>query len=109
VPDLDRLLQDLLEIEEKAQPADLARILPALEHTRARLWLMALRPDTGKLGERSSGPESGLLTVKEVASLLQYSRGHIYELVRRGQLRGVRHGRTIRFSRETIAEWKLAN
>jgi excisionase family DNA binding protein len=74
-----------------------------------RLWLVALRADTGNPGAGSVAPESGLLTVKEVASLLQYSRGHIYELVRSGQLRGVRHGRTIRFSREALAEWQWAN
>ena len=109
VPDIDRLLKDLLEMEEKAQPADLSRILPALEHARARLWLVALRADVGNTGAGSSAPEPGLLTVKEVASLLQYSRGHIYELVRSGQLRGVRHGRTIRFPREALAEWQTAN
>jgi excisionase family DNA binding protein len=108
VPDIDRLLQDLHEVGEKWQPADISRILPALEHARARLWLVALRADTGN-DAASSAPESGLLTVKEVASLLQYSRGHIYELVRNGQLRGVRHGRTIRFPREALAEWQTAN
>ena len=109
MPDIDRLLHDLLEMEEKAQPADIARILPALEHARARLWLVALRADMGKPAAGSSARESGLLTVKEVASLLQYSRGHIYELVRSGQLRGVRHGRTIRFPQEALTEWRTAN
>jgi len=106
---IDRLLQDLLEMEEKAQPADISRILPALEHACARLWLTALHADVGKRGAGSSAPESRLLTVKEVASLVQYSRGHIYELVRSGQLRGVRHGRTIRVSREALAKWQMAN
>lgn len=109
VPDFDRMLQDLLEIEEKAQPADIARILPALEHARARLWLLALRADPGKTDAGPSASESGLLTAKEVANLLQYSRGHIYELFRSGQLRGVRHGRTIRFPREAVAEWQMDN
>jgi excisionase family DNA binding protein len=109
VPDIDRLLQDLVAIEEKAQPADIARLLPALEHASARLWLVALRAYTANLGAGSAAQESGLLTVKQVAGLLQYSRGHVYELVRSGQLRGVRHGRTIRFSREALAAWQMDN
>lgn len=51
----------------------------------------------------------GLWTVKEVASQLRFSTGHVYELVRSGQLRGIRHGRTIRIPHEALTEWQAAN
>jgi excisionase family DNA binding protein len=107
VSDIDRMLRHLLDLEAVG-PADIARLLPALEHARARLWLVAMRA-FGSTAVGSSTPSPGLLTVKEVANLFQYSRGHIYELVRSGQLRAVRHGRTIRFPREAIAEWQEAH
>ena len=109
MPDIDRLLQDLLTLEE-ALPADLPRILPALEHARARLWLAALRSLAGMEPTSSScAPGPGFLTVKEVAGQLRFSTGHVYELVRRGHLRVVKHGRTIRIPREALAEWQAAS
>jgi len=108
-PQLDRVLQDLLELE-KVQPAEIPRILSALEHTRARLWLAALRALAST--ERASAPSvpsPRLLTVKEVAEQIQYSSGHVYELVRSGQLRVIRHGRTIRVPGEALAEWQAAH
>jgi excisionase family DNA binding protein len=107
--EIDRVLQDLLELE-KVQLAEIPRILSALEHTRARLWLVALRALADTERARSpSAPGPRLLTVKEVAERIQYSSGHVYELVRSGHLRVIRHGRTIRVPGEALAEWQAAN
>lgn len=108
-PVIDRVLQDLLELET-VQLAEIPRILSALEHTRARLWLAALRALAGtERASSSSAPSPRLLTVREVAEQIQYSSGHVYELVRSGQLRVLRHGRTIRVPGEAVAEWRAAH
>ncbi len=47
-----------------------------------------------------------VLTVEEVAELLRVDRKTVYELIRRGELPGVRRiGRTIRVHRETVLRW----
>ncbi len=47
-------------------------------------------------------PMERLLTVEEVIAHLQISRSKLYQLVREGQLRAVKIGRTVRFRSGTI-------
>jgi excisionase family DNA binding protein len=42
-----------------------------------------------------SNPLTRLLTVPEVASLLRCTSGHVYELIRSGELASVRHGKSL--------------
>jgi excisionase family DNA binding protein len=42
-----------------------------------------------------SNPITRLLTVPEVADLLRCTTGHVYELIRAGELPAVRHGKSI--------------
>jgi len=106
-PNVDHLLEDLRTLDQLG-PTDIARVLPELEHARARLWLRVLAStQTPRTGPSQPAPE--LLTVKEVADQLRFSSGHVYELVRSGRLRGIRDGRTIRIAREAVAEWRTAH
>ena len=45
-----------------------------------------------------------LLRVEEAATWLDVSRGIVYDLVKRRDLRGVRFGRLLRIPREALAE-----
>lgn len=50
-----------------------------------------------------------LLRVDEAAAWLGISRGLVYELVRKGELTGVRFGRLVRITRTSLsarAEWR---
>ena len=105
-PAVDRVLHDLQALH-LLDSAEIVRVLPALEQARARLWLLMLTPTV--VPPRTSEPVQELLTVKEVADQLRFSPGHVYELVRSGRLRGIRDGRTIRISREALAEWRTAH
>ena len=107
--DIDRVLQDLLELEEIVPPADIPRVLPALEHACARLWLRAVHPVAPAIDTTSSPSRMGLLTVREVATQLQFSNGHVYELVRSGWLRAFKEGRTIRIPPEALNEWQASH
>lgn len=106
-PEIDRVLHDLRALHFLSQE-EIARVLPELECARTRLWLVVMRPTATPL-TRPSEPARVLLTVKDVADQLQFSRGHVYELVRSKRLRGIRDGRVIRIAREALAEWRTAH
>ena len=106
-PDVDHALE-ALRMLDRLGPKDIARVLPELEHARARLWLLMLMSNQPS----QKGPAEqaqDLLTVKEAAAQLRFSRGHVYELVRSGGLRSIRDGKAIRFTREALAEWRTAH
>ena len=48
---------------------------------------------------------SSLLTVADAETVLRFSRGHIYELIRTGKLRAIRSGRAIRIPPDALADW----
>jgi excisionase family DNA binding protein len=103
---VDHVLEDLGTMD-RLDPAEIARVLPELERVRAKLWLSVLTVSQG--APAPAEPASQLLTVKEAAEYLRFSRGHVYELVRSGRLRAIRHGRTIRITREVLAEWQATH
>jgi len=96
--EIDRVLDDLLRLDCLG-PGDIARVLPELDHARARLWVSMLIQKQGPT-TRLNEPKPELFTVKEVADQLRFSPGHVYEMVRSGHLRGIRDGRAIRIARE---------
>jgi excisionase family DNA binding protein len=104
---IDRVLEDLRALD-RLGPAEIARVLPELERVSARLWLSMLTLNQGPPIVPAE-PASQLLTVKQAAEHLGFSRGHVYELVRSGRLRAIRHGRTIRITREALAEWQATH
>jgi excisionase family DNA binding protein len=106
-PEVDRVLHDLRALHLLGQQ-DIARVLPELEHARARLWLLVMMPTATQL-TRPSEPAGVLLTIKEVAAQLRFSSGHVYELVRSGRLRGIRDGRAIRIAGEALTEWRTTH
>ena len=103
-PSVDDLLEALRTVD-RLGPKDIARVLPELEHARARLWLLILMSNQTSLTVLSD-PALEVLTVKDVADQLRFTTGHVYELVRSGRLRSIRDRRTIRITREALTEWR---
>ena len=96
-----RALQAVTDVS----PRDVAAIFGELERIRAVLWAKMLMP--GGSPEREAAEiVPALLTVAEVAAALRFSRGHVYELVRSGNLRAVRTGRAVRIPAGALAEWQ---
>jgi excisionase family DNA binding protein len=81
---------------------DLPAALGQLEELRARLWLKMLVP--APIPSRESS-QSKLMTVAEVAHILRFSRGHVYELVRSGDLQAIKNGRAVRITDDALAGW----
>ena len=106
-PDVDHVLEGLRTLD-RLGPRDIARVLPELEHARARLWLLMLMSNQPSQ-KAPAEPAQNLLTVKEAAAHLGCSTGHVYELVRSGGLRSIRDGRAIRITREALAAWRAAH
>ena len=46
-----------------------------------------------------------LVTIEEAARRLSLSRSHVYRLVERGELRGVRFGRSVRVYEDAIDDF----
>jgi len=82
---------------------EIPAVLGRMEEIRARLWLKMSAPANVALSESRS---SALMTASEVASVLRFSRGHVYELIRAGELQAVRRGRAVRVTPEALERWK---
>ena len=54
---------------------------------------------------RAADPEQRLLTVTEVGEILRFARGYTYELVRRGEIRALHHGKYWRISLAAVEEF----
>jgi len=94
-----------IQAASDVSPRDVPLILSELERVRALLWARMLVP--GGSPERGAAEiVPALLTVGEVAAALRFSRGHVYELVRSGNLRAVRNGRAVRIPAGALAEWQ---
>jgi excisionase family DNA binding protein len=94
---------DVLASLELLAPGNLPAVLGQLEELRARLWLKMLVPAPIPIPESS---ESKLMTVAEVAHILRFSRGHVYELVRSGDLQAIKNGRAVRITDDALAAWQ---
>ncbi len=100
----------LLELSrgDAIPPDEIPAILGKLEELRALLWRKMLTVPLPPVGSAGT-PRSELMTVAEVAVALRFSRGHVYELVRSGQLGAIRNGRTVRVPAEALADWQARN
>jgi excisionase family DNA binding protein len=86
------------------RPDEIPALLGTLEQLRATLWLNMVRGSgTAKRDADAGGGE--LLTVPEVAAQLRFTRGYVYEAVRRGELPAVRKGKYVRLRREDLESW----
>ena len=98
-------IMQVLESVESLSPEQIPSILAELESLRASLWRKMLMPQQEPVTLKGQLPS--LLTVAEVAGALRFSRGHVYELIRCGQLQAVKKGRTVRVPAEALSEWQL--
>jgi excisionase family DNA binding protein len=85
--------------------AKILGMLGELEQLKVSLWLRLLelaRTDTKPVLQT----RGELMSVAEVAAALRFSRGHVYELIRSGELPALRHGRAVRVRREDLDSWE---
>jgi excisionase family DNA binding protein len=80
-------------------------LLGALEQVRAALWIQMVRAAEPVEREAASAAGHELLTVPDAAAELRFTRGYVYEAVRRGELPAVRKGKYIRLRREDLEAW----
>src|SRR5262249_56341003 len=82
---------------------DILATLPHVEELRAHLWRRLLvQPPV----PQSRPSHAKLLTVSEVADALRFSRGHVYELIRSGDLHAVKNGRAVRVAPDALTAWQ---
>ena len=103
-PDLAQVLGDPQRAGE-LRPDEIPALLGALEHVRAALWAQMVRAAGPVKREADGAGEHDLLTVPEVAAELRFTRGYVYEAVRRGELPAVRKGKYVRLRRGDLAAW----
>ncbi len=102
------LLDDL--VREPARAAGLSRESRSALLSRCAAILAALSaldeppPDDTTAADGLTERER-LLTVPEVAKLLGFARGYTYELLRRGEIRALRHGKHWRVSPAAVTEF----
>ncbi|MGH7307077.1 MAG: helix-turn-helix domain-containing protein [Candidatus Rokuibacteriota bacterium] len=101
-PDLALVVADLRRIAD-LRAEDVPALLGALEQVRTALWAQMMRVPTPTPREPDVGDE--ILTVPEVARELRFTRGYLYEAVRRGDLAAVRKGKYVRIRRADLRAW----
>src|SRR5688572_7892685 len=99
-----RHIADVVASLEVLSAEDVLGLLGHVEELRARLWRKTLVPPPATTPDRPS--QSRLMTVSEVAAMLRYSPGHIYELIRSGDLQAVKNGRSVRITADALAAWQ---
>jgi len=90
---------DLAEVSREQVPA----LLGELEVIRLRLLLLAI--DCGRARQEPSADADRLLTVSEAATSLAVTRGHLYDLIRRGLFPSVRIGKFLRVVSTDLQRW----
>jgi excisionase family DNA binding protein len=103
-PDLALVVADPHRATELRRD-EIPALLGALEQVRALLWIQMVR--VAETVEREAAGTAGheLLTVPDAAAELRFTRGYVYEAVRRGELPAVRKGKYVRLRREDLAAW----
>jgi excisionase family DNA binding protein len=87
------------------QVDDMPLLLGALEQLRAALWARMLSVPVPAAREPGIDVGEEILTVPEVAAELRFTRGYVYEAVRRGDLTAVRKGKYVRIRRTDLRAW----
>ena len=100
--DLAPLLADLRRLAH-LDAGDIPALLGALEEVRTSLWTQLLRPPAP--APRDATVDDELLTVPEIAAEVKFTRGYVYESVRRGDLVAVRKGKYVRVRRADLRAW----
>lgn len=98
--------QCLLEAIGSLEYVSIAAIPSALgtvEELRASLWRKMLAPPIAAPTNTEVTP---FMTVAEVARVLRFSRGHVYELIRSGDLLAVKNGRAVRVTPDALSAWQ---
>jgi|SRR5690349_4305220 len=98
-----RHLIDAIAAAESLSADEIPATLAYVEELRANLWrrLLAQPPLP-----QSRPPDAKFLTVSEVADALRFSRGHVYELIRSGDLPAVKNGRAVRVTPDALTAWQ---
>jgi len=102
-PDLAQVVADVQRAGE-LRPDEIPALLAALEQVRTALWVQMVRVPRPAARDADGGGRE-LLTVPEVAAELRFTRGYVYEAVRRGELPAVRKGKYVRLRREDLEAW----
>jgi excisionase family DNA binding protein len=103
-PSLADLVADSARLVQVA-PETVPRLLGDLERLRAELIIRLVSPVTPK-PQTDTEP---LLTVPEVAELLQVPESRVYELARSGKLPSVRLGKYVRVEAGALRAWIAAH
>src|SRR5262245_50060238 len=87
-PELALLVADPQRATELCRD-EIPALLGALEQVRAALWIRMVRAAEPVEREAASAAGHELLTVPDAAAELRFTRGYVYEAVRRGELPAV--------------------
>ena len=95
--------------DRRPLPPNIAAVAQLLAHVRARIILERAEPFARSEGTAPAQPElpptSLLLRIEEVAEALAISRSTVYGLIRSGEIRSIRIGRSTRVSLEWLRDW----
>jgi excisionase family DNA binding protein len=109
VPSLDDLTRD--PAKAASLPPGVAAAL--LVQAAAVQSVLAARIASAEAAAPAPAPAPAehdpLLTIPEVAKLLGFARGYTYELVRRGEIRAVHHGKYWRIPKASVDDFIRAN
>jgi excisionase family DNA binding protein len=102
-------LADYLEqptLASRLSREEACALLVQIKAFEGALLARLLIPESHETKE-TQRPSEGerLLTVGEVAVMLRYAESYVYELVRRGELRAVRHGKYIRIKPSAVQKF----
>jgi excisionase family DNA binding protein len=97
-------LPEQIQCVEDLPLEDILELIGKLARAAARCRILTSPHPAWHEGSQKVAP--ALMTVSEVAAVLKFSRGHVYELVRRGELAAVRCGRTVRIRQQDLEAWQ---
>jgi excisionase family DNA binding protein len=90
-------------------PPDIAAVADLLGRVRARIILEQVVPSVPVAATPTPDAELPstrlLLRIEEVAEALALSRSTVYALIRSGEIRSIRIGRSTRVSAEWLRQW----